>query len=97
MISVTNLSTDCNLFDFVLHKNRVCILVDYNDHIKTLLTIHFYGIDGCCCILEYDTSDEVNFYEEEVSPMMERLRAFRMCHDTSFGFIEEELSLIHSF
>lgn len=97
MTSVTNLSMVCNLFDFVLHGERLCILVDYDDHIKTLLTLHFYEKDGSFCTLEYDTSDDVDLYEEEVSPIMERLRAFRMCHDTSFGFIKEELSLIHSF
>lgn len=89
---------DYNLFDYVLHKDNVCILVDYNDSICTLLHIHFYGTDGTFLTIEYDAKlEEINLYEEEVSPMVERLRSYRMSHDDSFGFVDEELALIHYF
>ena len=97
MTSATSSSMDYNLFDYVLHKDKVCILVDFDDDKSTLLYIYFYENSGCFCTVEYNTTEEIKLYEEEVSPIMERLRAFRMCHDDAFGFVEEELSLVHYF
>lgn len=88
---------DYNLFDFVYHGNRICILVDFDEKSATLAYIHFYGDDGTFCAIEYDTTEEVKLCNEEASPIMERLRAYRMFHDDIFGFAEEELCLIHYF
>lgn len=88
---------DYNLFDFVCHRDRICILADFDNDKSTLLYLYFYEDDGAFCVVEYDTTEEINLCDKEVSPIMERLRAFRMCNDHAFGFVEEELSLIHYF
>ena len=86
-----------NLFDFVYHGNRICILVDFDTKSSTLAYIYFYENYGNFCVVEYDTTEEIKLCTEEVSPIMERLRAFRMCHDDIFGFVDDELALIHYF
>lgn len=86
-----------NLFDYVLHRDRVCILVDFDNEKSTLLYLCFYEDSGCFSTVEYDTTEKINIYTEESSPIMERLRSFRMSHDDAFGFAEEELALVHYF
>lgn len=89
-----------NLFDYVVHEGRICILVDFDDEKATLLYICYYEDNSACfATVEYnaDINDITPYYGDDVTDIMERLRSYRMSHDDSFGFAEEEMSLIHFF
>ena len=87
-------------FSYVIHDRSICILISINDKTATIDGIMSNIQNDSICIYEIDVpTKSIGQCTIEISEksMISRLRDYRLKGNDIFGFVEEELSLIHSF
>ena len=87
-------------FNYVIHDGSICVLISINDKTATIDGIMSNIHNDSLCIYEIDVPiNSIGQCTIEVSDksMISRLRDYRLKGNDIFGFVEEELSLIHSF
>lgn len=87
-------------FDYVIYNNTVCILIDRKDSIATIAGVMAPETCEYYFAFEIDTSlGNIGECKISISPksIIGRLRKWRIGHPDIFGFMDNELSLIHPF
>lgn len=86
---------------YVEYKNNPCVLINNDGKTATIAGIYHYKNSFDCVVFEIDVpANEVSIidpYLIERNTMIYRLRNYRMIREDIFGFMEEELSLVHYF
>lgn len=87
-------------FTYVEYNSSICILINDTEYRATIAGIGMPSQSDSFYIYEIEVPiEDIKQTNIEVFPssMLYRLREYRMSHRDIFGFVEEELSLIHSF
>lgn len=87
-------------FTYVEYNSSICILVNNTDIRATIAGIDMPSQSDSFYVYEIEVPiDEVKQTNIEVFPssMLYRLREYRMTHRDIFGFVEQEMSLMHPF
>ena len=89
-----------NNFDYVMHENHICVLINQNETFSTIAGVNLIGSRDSYFAYEIDVpNDHVSECNIEISEqsIIHRLRLWRMTHRYVFGFLDQELTLIHPF
>lgn len=87
-------------FDYVIYKESICVLVCLSEDKATIDGIMTNIHNDSYFIYEVDVPiNSISACNIDVSDksMISRLRSYRRRNINIFGFVDEELSLIHSF
>ena len=87
-------------FTYVMYEGSICVLIEHNNKKATIDGFSLYNCSDSVLIYEIDVDlQKISPCMIEISKksMIYRFRDYRMVHGDIFGFIDQELSLIHQF
>lgn len=86
---------------YVSYHGQICILIEDKGAKSTIAGIYYYMNSFDMSVFEGDVNtselEPVNQNDINDKSMIHRLKIYRTIHDCIFGFVDEEMELVHPF